>query len=127
MIPLPSDLAAGMFYNDLESESSKHWTSLLKPQSLSYVCFLFFTKTADFDDLFRVFWSRITHETYRDFPSAYLFTENDQWFRYESQRRTAKRAGITVTKTIKTGHTPFLSKPEEVTEFIVSFAAGLDV
>lgn len=39
MLELPPKLAADMLYNDLEPESSKHWTSLLKPQSVGYVCF----------------------------------------------------------------------------------------
>lgn len=81
----------------------------------------------DFDNLSRAFQSLITYEMYRDIPSAYLLTEKDQAFRYEYQLKTVQRAGIPVTKTIETGSSPFLSRPKEVMEFVVSFAAGLDV
>lgn len=81
----------------------------------------------DFDDLSRVFQSSITHETYRDIPSAYLLNTKDQAFRYEYQLKTVQRAGITVTKILETGHSPFLTRPEEVKDFVVSFVAGLNI
>lgn len=30
---LPPQIAAGMFYSDLEAEESKHWTALIRPHS----------------------------------------------------------------------------------------------
>lgn len=35
---LPPEFAAGMFYNDLESEQSNRWIALLKPHSVGYDC-----------------------------------------------------------------------------------------
>lgn len=84
------------------------------------------SRVVGFDNLSRAFQSPITHETYRDIPSAYLLTTKDQAFRYEYQLKTVQRAGITVTKTLEAGHSPFLSRPEEVKDFVVSFVAGLD-
>lgn len=109
MMTLPPDIAAGMFYNDVEPEQSSRWTALLRPQSVG------------------VFQSSITHETYRDIPSAYLLNTKDQAFRYEYQVKTVQRAGITATKILETGHSPFLSRPEEVKDFVVSFVAGLNI
>lgn len=84
------------------------------------------SRIVDSDDRFRAFQSPITHETYRHIPSTYIFTTKDQAFKHEYQLKTVQRAGITVTKTLETGHSPFLSRPDEVKDFIVSFAAGLD-
>lgn len=89
------------------------------------VCLL--SKIADSDDISRVFQSKITHETYRDIKSAYILTKKDQAFKHDYQLRTVHNAGISVTKTMDTGHSPFLSKPEEVTEFILSFADKLAI
>ena len=36
MMALPPSDAANMFYNDLEREESRHWTAMLKPQSVGY-------------------------------------------------------------------------------------------
>ena len=63
---------------------------------------------------------------HRDIPSAYLLTTKDEAFRYEYQVKTVQRAGITVTETFETGHSPFLSRPEEVKDFVVAFVTGLD-
>lgn len=101
LIALPSDFATGMLYNDLEAEQAKHWTSLLKPQSVG------------------VFLSPITHETYRDIPSGYLLTTIDQAFKYEFQLKTVEGKGFSATRTLETGHSPFLSKPDEVKQFII--------
>lgn len=108
MMASPPGHAANMFYNDVEREHSRLWAALLKAQSVG------------------PFLSPLTHETYRDIPSAYLFTTNDQAFKYKYQLQTVERADITVTKTMATGHSPWLSKPEEVRAFILSFLAELD-
>ena len=75
--------------------------------------------------MFSSFQSPITHETYRDIPSTYILTSKDKAFRYEYQRQTVQRAGLTVTKVMETGHSPFLSRPEEVKDIIISFIEGL--
>ena len=76
-------------------------------------------------DVFSTLRSPITHETYRDIPSTYILTTKDQAFKYEYQLKTVERAGLTVTKVMETGHSPFLSRPEEVKDIIVSFIMGL--
>ena len=75
--------------------------------------------------MFSSFQSPITHETYRDIPSTYILTTNDRAFKHEYQLKTVERAGITVTKVMETGHSPFLSRPEEVKDIIISFIEGL--
>ena len=119
----PECMLADMISNDFESELSLHWTALLRPNSEGYVYFRCL-KNAGFDDISRAFQSLITHETYRDILSAYLLTEKDQAFTHEYQVKTVQRAGITVTETIETGHSPFLSRAQEVKEFISSFVLG---
>lgn len=64
-----------------------------------------------------VYQSPLTHETYRYIPSAYLLTTQDQAFVHEYQLKTVQDAGISVVGTIEAGHSPFLSKPEEVAQF----------
>ncbi|MCJ1251283.1 hypothetical protein MMC30_008514 [Trapelia coarctata] len=108
LIALPPDFAKGMFYNDLSEEQADSWTSLLKPQSAG------------------VFQSPLTHETYRDIPSAYLMTTKDQAFKHEYQLKTVQEAGFSMVETIETSHSPFLSKPEKVTRFIMKVVERLN-
>ena len=75
--------------------------------------------------MFSSFQSPITHETYRDIPSTYILTTKDRAFPHEYQVKTVERAGLTVTKVMETGHSPFVSRPEEVKDFIISFIKGL--
>ena len=105
---LPPDFAQGMFYNDLEEEQAKHWTSLLKPQSEGYV--MFFPKHPNIKSevLFRVYDSPLTHETYKEISSGYLLASNDQAFKYDYQVKTVEMVGFPkeMTKTMETGHMP---------------------
>ena len=39
MMALPPEVAAGILYNELESEQPNSWTALLNAQSVGYVCF----------------------------------------------------------------------------------------
>ena len=39
MVTLPPEVAAGMFYSDLEPEESRRWTPLLRPQSIARAYF----------------------------------------------------------------------------------------
>ena len=126
---LPPGDAANMFYNDVEREESKRLIALLKAQSVGYgpaLAVRTLSKAADTDGISRSFLSPITHETWRDIPSAYLITTNDQAFKFKYQIPTLDRSGITVTKTMTTGHTPWLTRPEAVKDFILSFVADLD-
>ena len=78
------------------------------------------------DDFPRVYDSPLTHETYKEIPSGYILTTNDQAFKYDYQLKTVEMAGFPkeMTKTMETGHVPFLTKPEEVKEFIIHVAKG---
>ena len=56
-----------------------------------------------------------------------MFTNEDRAFKVEYQAKTVERAGIITLKTMSTGHTPWLTRPEIVKDFILSFVAELDV
>ena len=75
--------------------------------------------------MFSSFQSPITHETYRDIPSTYILTTKDRAFKHEYQLKTVERVGLTVTKVMETGHSPFLTRPEEVKNIIISFIERL--
>ena len=76
--------------------------------------------------MYRVYESPITYATYKSIPSGYLLTSNDQAFKYDYQLKTVEMAGFPkeMTLTVDTGHTPFLTKPEVVKEFILRVAGG---
>ena len=73
--------------------------------------------------------SPLTHETYKDIHSGYLLTTKDQAFPYNYQLKTVQMAGFAkeLTKTMGTGHAPFLTKPEEVKNFVLQIAGGSGV
>lgn len=117
---LPPDVAMSLFYNDLEPEEARYWASLLKPQSAGWVVSTSYLIVIERNS--SVLKSPITHETYRDIPSGYLLTANDQALKYEFQLKIVQDRGFTVTRTLETGHSPFLSKPDEVKQFIIRAA-----
>ncbi|KAH8811361.1 Alpha/beta hydrolase fold-1 [Xylogone sp. PMI_703] len=88
------------FYNDLDKEEAKFWSSLLRTQSSG------------------VFTSPLTYDGYRHIASMYIFTTRDQALSIQTQRQMAANAGITLTEDIDTGHSPFLSRPRETAEII---------
>lgn len=65
-----------------------------------------------------VFTSVVTYEAYRDIPAAYLISARDGAFDPQIQARIAKEVGITMVETIDTSHSPFLSQPKLVVDFI---------
>lgn len=52
-------------------------------------------------------------------------------FKHEFQLKTVEGKGFSATRTLATGHSPFLSKPDEVKQFIIQatdkFEAAKDV
>ncbi|KAK2757635.1 hypothetical protein FQN54_004604 [Arachnomyces sp. PD_36] len=88
------------FYNDLSPELAKYYVSLLRTQSVA------------------VNFSRLTYEGYRHIPSAYLICNRDQALAPRVQRRMVKDAEIGFVKDIDASHSPFLSQPEVVANFI---------
>ena len=114
-----------MLYNDLEEEQAKYWASLLVPQSFGSVQPLLPTLLLIL--MCRsVYDSAITHATYKDVPSGYILTTKDKAFIHDYQLKTVAMAGFPKerTKTMDTGHCPFLTKPEEVKDFVVYIAEG---
>ncbi|MCJ1436719.1 hypothetical protein MMC27_006101 [Xylographa pallens] len=106
MMALPLELALNNLYDDVEEDQAKYWSSFLKPQSVG------------------VFDSPLAHETYKEIRSGYLLTTNDKTYSYDLQLKTVELAGFPkeMTKTIETGHTPWLTNPEEVKDFIIQVA-----
>jgi len=52
----------------------------------------------------------------------YVFTSKDQAISLELQKQMANAASITKTYTVDTGHSPFLSMPEKVSEIFIDIA-----
>ena len=127
MIPLSPEFAMGMFYNDLEESEAKYWTSLVKPQSEGYFTVRRLLLCQVSNIVFRVYDSPLTHETYKVIRSGYLLTAKDQAFPYDYQLKTVEMRGFPkeMTKTMETGHMPFLTRPEEVKQFVLQIADGV--
>lgn len=54
----------------------------------------------------------------------YIFTTADNTITYPFQQKMAKEAGITDTYTINSGHSPFISKSDELTKLIKKILAN---
>ncbi|KAH7117950.1 Alpha/beta hydrolase fold-1 [Dendryphion nanum] len=93
-----------VFYNDLPAEEQKHWISKLQSHS-------FATTTAG-----------ATGAAWKDIPTSYLLTEDDQAipaFAQELMTNGVKDMGGDIqVERIKSGHSPFLSKPDAVVDYI---------
>ncbi|OAX83774.1 hypothetical protein ACJ72_01858 [Emergomyces africanus] len=101
---LPAN-AIEAFYHDVEPAVAEYYASLLRRQSVG------------------PFSTRITYESYRHIPSSYLLLSNDRAVSLAKQKRLAKDAGIEkLLGPINTGHSPFLSRPEQVSGFIQKVA-----
>ncbi|KAH8811273.1 Alpha/beta hydrolase fold-1 [Xylogone sp. PMI_703] len=88
------------FYHDIDEADAEFWSSLLQTQSIGTIL------------------SPLTYDGYRYIPSAYLLCAQDRAISVETQRELVADAGIKMTRTIDTGHSPFLSQPKEVAQFI---------
>ncbi|CEL03793.1 hypothetical protein ASPCAL04936 [Aspergillus calidoustus] len=88
------------FYHDLSPEVAKYHASLLRPQ---------FQPTGS---------SPLTYEAYRDIPAAYIFCTEDRAFPIAGQRKVVQTTGIQRTTSLKAGHSPFLSEPNGLVDFI---------
>jgi len=103
------DAAAGLvraldgervFYNDCPADLASRSTALLRPQSL------------------KTFMTPVKAAAWRDAPSAYLVCDDDQCTAPSAQEAFATRAAQ--VQHIAAGHSPFLSQPEAVAEFITT-------
>ena len=54
----------------------------------------------------------------------YLFCVDDRALFFNTQRNIVREAGITETRSIDTSHSPFLSQPEAVVDFIKEAATN---
>jgi hypothetical protein len=99
---LPRD-PAHLFYNDMSSDQVAYWTSRIKPMHVQ-----------DMPSGY--------YEAWRYVPVSYLVCTNDNGISASKQDAiiTAARAegGVVHPTRLETGHSPFLSRPEKVVEWI---------
>ena len=55
-------------------------------------------------------------------PKAYVYTQRDKVVGIETQKKYYRRAGITQTRGIKTGHFPMISNPEMLAKIVLKWA-----
>ena len=101
-----------MFYSDLEEEESLRWQQETRPHSLA------------------AFLAKSTGASWKDIPTSYLLCEDDLAIPKEAQEGMTQAVrdlggDIEVTR-IKSSHSPFLSCPDTVVEWIRG-AAGESV
>lgn len=93
-----------LFYNDLSEEEGAVWVGRLRQQST------------------RAFYGgEHAYAGWKDVPTWYLITTNDNTFPTEVQRRFGTQAqaeGNVTVREIASSHSPMLSRPREVADFI---------
>ncbi|KAL2832333.1 Alpha/beta hydrolase fold-1 [Aspergillus pseudoustus] len=94
------------FYHDVPPEIAKYHASLLQPH---------FQPTGGVP---------LTYEAYRDIPAAYIFCTEDRAFPIAGQREIVRLAGIQRTTSLNASHSPFISDPEGVVDFIRELLEG---
>lgn len=100
-----------IFYNDLSEEAAEPWIKELKPHS------------------YRTFFSQLTAEPWRTIPSAYLVCEKDNAIPLAGQQGMIAMAqgmaanSFEMVETCSASHSPFLSMPETVADFLAKVAS----
>jgi len=89
------------FYNDMTKAEALKWQAELVPQSVG------------------VLQSPLTYSAYLYIPSSFLLCTNDNALPFPSQERSVKGAGIKHTLTLDAGHSPYLSRVNEVVDFVI--------
>jgi pimeloyl-ACP methyl ester carboxylesterase len=97
--------AAPVFYGDVEPELAAAAAGRLRPQSL-----------VSFAD-------PVTTAGWHDTPSTYVACTEDAAVPHAAQAQMATRSGTVVT--MHSGHSPFLSRPDELADVIAATAATL--
>jgi pimeloyl-ACP methyl ester carboxylesterase len=96
-----------MLYHDLPEEEAKEWVGKLTPNALT-------SSTSGYE---------VSYEGWKDVPSWLIMTKEDRAFPFEAQKmvfRAAEKAGAQVTKReIASSHSPMLSKPGELADFLL--------
>jgi hypothetical protein len=96
--------SARTFYNDLSPAEQDRWVAELRPTSV-------FTQSAP-----------LTHAAYQYYDCAYLFCKGDQAVPVQLQKMMVEWTGVKFyTEECTAGHSPFLSQPETVLEFLKKF------
>ncbi|KAH7123758.1 Alpha/beta hydrolase fold-1 [Dendryphion nanum] len=94
----------GLIYNDLSEAEQQYWQSQLQTQDMA------------------TFHAKTTAASWQNIPTSYLLCENDMAIPAELQERMAlsvKEAGAEIEVTrLESGHSPFLSKPDETVEWL---------
>jgi pimeloyl-ACP methyl ester carboxylesterase len=101
---VPREAAAACFYNDCDATTVDWAVGRLSPQSMAAL-----SQSPN-----RVAW--------RDRPSTYVVCENDMGLHPGLQQLLRRRCTDSVVW--PTGHSPFLSRPELVTELLVRLSSG---
>lgn len=91
--------AGPKMYSDLPAEEAQYWSDKIIDQS------------------YAVQTTELTRAAYKYIPSTYVVTENDETVPAQFQEMFAGAAGADILK-IAAGHSPMLSKAEELTELI---------
>ncbi|MBC6110898.1 alpha/beta hydrolase [Pedobacter sp. CCM 8938] len=65
---------------------------------------------------------KLTSAAFGSVKKYYIFTAKDQAIGQDLQKQMAKAAGITNTYIVDTGHSPFLSVPEKVSEIFLEIS-----
>ncbi|KAH7233558.1 Alpha/beta hydrolase fold-1 [Fusarium tricinctum] len=101
-----------MLYHDLPEEEAKEWVGKLTPNALT-------SCTTGYE---------VSYEGWRDVPAWLIMTKEDRAFPFEAQKmisRAAEKAGAMLTKReIDSSHSPMLSKPGEVVDFLLEAIAA---
>ncbi|KAI1767961.1 alpha/beta-hydrolase [Hypoxylon sp. FL1150] len=106
---LRKELVGPSLYNDLDSESQKKWID-----ETSHTSAVLFQGVSTYEP-----WAE-------GVPCAYIFCSEDKAFHMTTQIQTAARLGPeAVTATVKAGHSPFLSVPDELVAAVTSVADKL--
>lgn len=96
-----------MLYHDLPEEEAKEWVAKLTPTALT-------SCTTGYE---------VSYEGWRDVPVWLIMTKEDRAFPFEAQKmlsRAAEKSGAILTKReIDSSHSPMLSKPGEVVDFLL--------
>ncbi|KAL3458770.1 Alpha/beta hydrolase fold-1 [Aspergillus heterothallicus] len=88
------------FYHDVPPDVAKYHASLLRPQ---------FQPTGA---------APLRYEAYRDIPAAYIFCTEDRAFPLAGQQEIVRLTGIQRTTSLTTSHSPFISDPDGVVDFL---------
>lgn len=96
---------ASTIYHDLPPEEARYWASKIIDQS------------------YAVQTTTITRTAYKYIPSTYLIAEDDHALPLQYQEMFAASMGAEV-KQIQSGHSPQLSKPEELADLIEEVAVS---